>query len=59
MRPSALLREDDEVRAYLLDEALALRLRIERDNASGTSRSGNGRYVTEADVVDWATEVAE
>lgn len=32
-RPSALLSEDDEVIAFLLDEALALRLRVEELNS--------------------------
>lgn len=40
------------MRAYLLDEALALRLKVERANA-GTGRSGR-KHITETDVTDWA-----
>ena len=51
MRPSDLLRIQDEVRAFLLDEALTARLMVERLRAMSKSKSlpDGFRFETEAD----------
>jgi len=53
LRPSSLLQERDEVCAFLLDEALAVRLHVEELNAmpkASNKLPGGLRYEVPADL---------
>lgn len=56
VRPSILLRKDDEVHAFFLDEALGARVTIAELRAMDPKRTTHlpdgSRYVTEADFPD-------